>query len=105
MLKVPKKLQKPGRNLWKAICQEYDVEPGAELVLGEICRLWDRLHEIRERLAADGLTLTEGEGARKRTRKHPLADLEPKISAAFIKAWKTAGLADTPALRPQAGRR
>ena len=101
MLKPPRNLKKPGRNLWKTICRDYEVEPGAELVLGEICRIWDRLHEVRARLAAEGLTLTEGEGARQRIRKHPLLDSEPKLVASFVKCWKAAGLADTPPPVPQ----
>lgn len=88
---APADLKKPGKGLWREVVRRYDVE-GCEPLLGELCRLFSRLHEVRERLGMEGLTLTEGEGARIRTRKHPLIDAEPKLSAAFVKTWKTLGL-------------
>jgi len=85
----PADLKGPGRKLWRELVQRYTVE-GCEPVLGELCRLFDRLQEVRDRLGAEGLTITEADGAS--TRKHPLVDSEPKLSAAFVKAWKTLGL-------------
>lgn len=90
-MKMPNDLGTAGRQLWKRVEAAYDTE-GVEDLLCELCRVADRLHEVRSTLKRDGLTVTE-DGKLKR---HPLADLEPKLSGQFRMLWRTAGLADNP---------
>jgi hypothetical protein len=103
---VPKDLGPSGRALWRWVTQQGDIS-GTEPLVAELCRLQDRLAELRALLAKDGAVLRESG----RIRKHPAADLEPKISGQFRQAWKLLGLADPPPAerrpvgRPPAGER
>lgn len=105
-MKPPKDLGTAGKALWRWCVQQGDVS-GTEPLLGELCRLADRLTELRALLAKDGAIIREAG----RIRKHPASDLEPKISGQFQKVWKLIGLADPPPAerrpvgRPPAGER
>jgi hypothetical protein len=96
----PKGLGRAGRGLWREITLLYDAT-GAEPLLAELCHVQDRLSEVRQILKSEGLTVARP-GARRgfrgaaptRDRRHPLADLEPKLSAQYQKIWRLLGLAD-----------
>jgi hypothetical protein len=107
-LNPPKGLGRAGRGLWRQITLAYDTT-GGEALLEELCRLQDRLSQVRAILNAEGLTVARTTGRRgpepARDRRHPLADLEPKLSAQFQKVWKLLGLADRdPDPKPGMGR-
>jgi len=84
--KPPHGLGKAGQKLWRHVASNYDLM-GNEPVLEELCRVTDRLAEVRERIAKDGLIDSKG-------RKHPLAELEPKLSGQFRMLWRLLGLGD-----------
>lgn len=83
-----------GARLWAWLASEVEgIEQLAPLVT-ELCRIGDRLQEVRAKLSSQGLMVS---GARGRSAKNPLCDLEIKLSCQFSKIWKTLGLADKPA--------
>jgi len=77
-----------GRKLWQEISKDSDIE-GAEPLLTELCVVADRLAEIRTILKRDGLVTAKG-------RKHPLCDMEARLSGHYATLWKLLGLADDP---------
>lgn len=83
--KPPSGLQKSGRELWRKIAEMGSID-GVQPLLQELCKLQDRLTDVRATLEKDGLIVGG--------KKHVLADLEPKLSAQFQKIWKLLGLAD-----------
>jgi hypothetical protein len=89
IMKAPTDLGTAGRRLWKRVEAAYDTG-GVEDLLCELCRVADRLHEVRATLTREGLTVLEAG----KLKRHPLADLEPKLSGQFRMLWRTAGLAD-----------
>lgn len=90
-MKEPKDLGPAGRALWRWVERQGSID-GTEPLLGELCKLQDRLTELRAALTRDGAIIREGG----RIKKHPAADLEPKISGQFQKIWRLLGLADPP---------
>ena len=88
MNRPPKTLKKPGRELWKWLTSNYEMV-GCEPLAVELCSIQDRLAEIREVLARDGVQ--PGTDASK---KHPLLDSEVKLSGQFMRIWRVLGLAD-----------
>jgi P27 family predicted phage terminase small subunit len=96
---APNDLQAAGRQLWRRISSEFEVR-GTEDLLQELCRLADRLAEVRSVLKAEGLVVGVGD----KQRRHPLADLEPKLSAQYQKVWRLLGLADSDQPRRPVGR-
>jgi hypothetical protein len=85
--KPPADLKRPGRELWRWIEGEYSLQ-GAEPLVSELCRVCDRLAQVREAIAAEGV----GEGGK----RNPLLDSEMKLSGQFSKLWRVLGLADKP---------
>ena len=80
-LRKPRDLGLAGRKLWRELSRTFVFEPGETGGLAELCRIQDRLSQVRETLAAEGLVV-EG-------KRHPLADLEPKLSGQFRMLWRT----------------
>ncbi|MEK7754510.1 MAG: hypothetical protein AAB654_21475 [Acidobacteriota bacterium] len=80
-LRKPRDLQAAGRKLWRELTRAFAFEPGETAGLAELCRVADRLAQVRETLVAEGLVV-EG-------KRHPLADLEPKLSGQFRMLWRT----------------
>jgi len=82
-----------GRRLWAWLHENCEgIDSCAPLVM-ELCRIADRLQEIREKIAAQGLSVS---GARGRTAKNPLIDVEIKLSKQYQVLWRSLGLADKP---------
>ncbi len=80
-LRIPPDLLPAGRKLWRELTRTFAFESGETAGLAELCRIQDRLAQVRETLARDGM-VTGG-------RRHPLADLEPKLSGQFRMLWRT----------------
>ena len=82
----PKDLKAAGKALWCDICAQADSIEGTEPMLAELCRLSDRLAEIRETLKREGLMIVD--------KRHPLVDAEMKCTAQYQRVWRTLGLAE-----------
>jgi hypothetical protein len=69
----PRELGKPGLSLWRSITSEFDVDDaGSTETLLQICAAADRLEEIAQQIAADGLAIRSKTGLR----DHPLLKIE-----------------------------
>jgi hypothetical protein len=82
ILRSPADLRAAGKNLWRDLTSNFAFERGETAGLAELCRIADRLAQVRDTLAAEGLVDKEG-------KRHPLADLEPKLSGQFRMLWRT----------------
>lgn len=92
-IKTPKGLNPAGRQLWRWLvdtCGTHDIEPVEPLAV-ELCRLSGRLATIREKLAAEDLSLAD---------QGRLTNMEVKLNGAFVRAWRSLGLSDKEAPRP-----
>lgn len=59
---VPLGLEAPGRQLWQAVTDEYDIEEHERLLLVEACRIADRLDRLATESAHEPLTVTNFKG-------------------------------------------
>lgn len=95
--KTPSGLGPDGRKLWAWIAAEFSVD-GTEPLVTEICRVADRLAEVRKAIGEQGVGGADG-------KRNPLLDSEMKLSGQFGKLWRTLGLADqSPAAKRPVGR-
>jgi hypothetical protein len=87
----PRTLKAPGKRLWRWVTDHYIVT-GAEPLLGEICHVYDRMAEIRQKL----------EGTPHANDRRPLLNHEVKLSGQYLKLWRALGLSDEnkPGQRP-----
>jgi hypothetical protein len=93
---IPKDLGKPGRELWNWLADSTEGD-GTEPLEVELCKLADRLAEVR--LAIKAGTLQDEKG-----RKNQLLDIEIKLSGQFMRVWRTLGLADDDTPKNPVGR-
>ena len=103
-MEIPEDLKKDGAGaaLWTWLCGECtELAACAPLAL-ELCLVCERLHEIRSKIASQGLLVS---GVRGRSAKNPLIDLELKASKQFQLLWRSLGLADRNAETPDGPRR
>ena len=89
-MKLPADLGADGRRLFAWLDEIADIAAAEPLVV-ELCRIADRLGEVRAKLSSQGVTVT---GARGRPAKNPLCDVELKLSGQYAKLWRALGLAD-----------
>jgi hypothetical protein len=84
-----------GQKLWAWLTTSGEIEgiEGCQPLAIELCRLADRLEEVRSKIASQGLYVS---GSRGRPAKNPLIDIEVKLSGQFAKVWRVLGLADKP---------
>ena len=88
-----------GERLWAWLHEpEFGGTDACRPMCEEICRIADRLQEVRSKLATQGLSVSAPRG---RQAKNPLLDIEIKLSGQFSKLWKTLGLADKPPAEPR----
>jgi len=92
-LNIPEELKPDGdgARLWAWLCSECDGMESARPLALELCRTADRLQEVRSKIASQGLMIS---GARGRSAKNPLLDIEVKLSKQFQGLWKGLGLSD-----------
>jgi hypothetical protein len=83
-----KGLNTAGRKLWTWLEETCDNVADAAPAVAELCEVTNRLHEVRDAIRKQGVTV-EG-------RKNPLLDVEIKLSAQWVKLWRALGLADKP---------
>ncbi|MBO0844580.1 MAG: hypothetical protein J2P22_04095 [Nocardioides sp.] len=60
--KPPKALGHAGRDLWREVCSEYDLEHHEELLLLEACRCADRLNRLDAEILDAPLSVTNARG-------------------------------------------
>lgn len=80
-LRRPRDLGPAGRKLWRELVRCYAFEVGETAGLSELCKIHDRLTQVRTILSAEGLVVEK--------KPHPLATLEVKLSGAFRMLWRT----------------
>ena len=87
----PKDLKPEGEGirLWQWLHAECENIAECEPLVIEICRIADRLEQVRSKIAAGGLWITG-------SKKSPMLDVEIKLSSQFNKLWKQLGLSDKP---------
>jgi len=86
----PQHLGEPGRALWKSIQRDHEITDGAGLaLLTRACECQDRLAQVREQLAADGLLVA---GYKKQPRPHPLLAVEAETTRLQLAAIRALGL-------------
>jgi len=75
-VKPPRKLGRPGANLWRTILSEYQIDDSAGLeMLALACEQLDRAQECKEQIDRDGLLIRTRHGPK----DHPL--LRTELSA------------------------
>jgi hypothetical protein len=82
MSKAPKPLGTEGQRLWNELQKSFDLD-GCEPLLTELCRVADRLAEIRAEIARAGVA-----------NAGRLLDVEAKLSGQFRMLWRSLGLTD-----------
>src|SRR4051794_13672761 len=82
-----------GARLWAWLHSSVEGAETCGPMVEELCRIADRLAEVRLKIAQQGLTIS---GVRGRSAKNPLLDIEIKLSGQLAKLWKTLGLSDKP---------
>jgi hypothetical protein len=84
MTRGPRDLRPAGRGLWRWLVRNYDFT-GAEPLAAELCRLYDGVTDIREKLGTPELKTAD---------RLRLINAEVKLAGAFLRAWRVLGLAD-----------
>jgi hypothetical protein len=80
-----------GARLWTWLSDHADGVLDSMPLAVELCRVADRLQEVRSKLDAQGLAVS---GARGRSARNPLIDSEIKLSKQFQALWRALGLSD-----------
>ena len=86
MKRAPTDLSKKSKIFWNTICREFQLETHHFVILTEICRIMDRLNEIRELITTDGIMLVNPSGLK---RLNPLLKAEHECGNRLIGAWKS----------------
>jgi hypothetical protein len=88
------KTNSAGASLWKWLASQVEGLDECGPLAVELCVVMDRLQEVREKIASQGIIVS---GTRGRSAKNPLLDIEIKLGKRFSELWKSLGLADRPA--------
>jgi hypothetical protein len=83
------KPESAGAELWQWLEAEVEEIERARPLALELCRIAQRLSDIRAKLAVQGLTVA---GVRGRSVRNPLMDSELRLSAQYAKLWRALGL-------------
>jgi hypothetical protein len=96
----PRKLGKPGLDLWGRIQAEFNVvDSGGVELLAQCCEAVDRLGELSDQINNDGLTVRTKQGLR----SHPLLREETAIRSFVVRALSRLGVCDE-TVKPTTGR-
>ena len=88
---IPEDLKSEGRALWVWLDAECENIERCRPLAHELCRIADRLQEVRSKIASQGLVVS---GARGRSTRNTLLDTELKLAGAYQKFWRQLGLSD-----------
>ena len=91
-LEPPSDLTPEAMALWKRIVAELDLDTASLVVVGELCRAWDRVNAARAILAREGLTVK----GHKTVKAHPAVAIESQASAALARCYKLLNLDEEP---------
>ena len=92
---APASLSPRARKLWAALVGEWMFDTQGLVLLEVALQALDRLHEAREIIAREGLTVSRNGGL---ARVHPATRLEREARIGFLQAWRALGLGlDPPA--------
>ncbi len=80
-----------GARLWQWLTENADGVMESRPLVIELCQIADRLHEVRVKLAQQGLTVS---AARGRIAANPLLGTETRLLKQYENLWRTIGLAD-----------
>ena len=86
---TPKDLGKHGKSLWKSTMKGSRASEHDLALLETACQLLDRIHDCRERLLKEGLTV---KGRYGQPIAHPLVEIERVSMAEFRACVKLLGL-------------
>ena len=86
MKRAPQELSKKAKKFWNTICQNYAPSPEHFLVIEEICRLIDRLDQIREEIKTSGILIKNSTGTQK---LNPLLRAENEAGNRMLASWKS----------------
>lgn len=87
----PPHLQAAGRELWASTLTEWTLDDAALVLLTTACECADRLVQIRDAIAEDGVVITDPSD---RKRSHPLLAAEAQVHGVLLRAWKQLNLTD-----------
>lgn len=85
------KPESAGAQLWQWLEGEFEGLESCRPLALELCRISQRLSDVREKIAVQGLTVS---GVRGRSVRNPLLDTEMKLASLVAKMWRALGLAD-----------
>ena len=88
MIRPPKLIGKPGRQLWRDVHELFELEAWQIPMLVAACTALDRLTLAQEALATDGLLVEDRFGQR---RAHPAAAVARDASATMRSALRELG--------------
>jgi phage terminase small subunit len=86
--KPPGDLTPEGKQLWRRIYDEIDVDEPARLLLDTLCRQFCRMEEAREAIAKEGAVSKDRFGQYKPS---PWVAIERDSSASMMRAWRLLG--------------
>ena len=95
----PDHLQSSGRALWSSTLADWNLQSSELVTLALACECKDRLAEIREQIAAEGILITDPS---ERKRSNPLLAAEAQIMGVQLRAWKMLDLVER--VKPKVGR-
>ena len=98
--KPPKHLTREAKSLWRAILEEYDLEPAEKALLKVALENYCRAQACREEIDKDGPTITDPSG---RVRAHPALQAEKNALSHYLQAMRLLALNEEPP-RPGPGR-
>lgn len=85
--KPPRGLRAPGRQLWVAVCDRFDMEPPEMILLASACAAADRAAEAKAIVDKDGVTIEGRYGPR----VHPAVAVERASRESMIRILKELG--------------
>ncbi len=101
--KAPKGLSRQAGRWWRKLVAEYAIDDEAgQLILLMAMQAFDRMHQAREELAKDGVTLTVTDRF-DQVKTHPLVAVERDSRAQMLAALRQLNL-DIEPLRDRPGR-
>jgi P27 family predicted phage terminase small subunit len=91
----PDHLSEQSKEWWRAVNEQYDLEPHALLLLKVAAETWDRLQQAREVIDREGLTVPTKNGLK----THPAIGIERDSRLAFARIVRELNL-DLPVEAP-----
>jgi len=100
MIKIPKELSKKGKNFWKKVLSEYDLQDSHDLErLAMAAKCLDNLDEAEKRIKSEGMFVLNRYN---NTVEHPALKVVKDMRLLFVKIIRELGLdlVNVPESRP-----